>query len=149
MTKRTFKSELDTLVLAIRSKRVVARDPVGVSILADLDLALKNTRIQKRRRYLIWGLLIGRSIDRFTALFLRLKGRSPSGRQDTFNRRIRIICSNTRPLTSDLTIKADLNVVRTLRNDLFHTAGRHFNDSEMQTFVFKAARCALQFTLDL
>jgi|GEM_PF-3147946 len=149
MTRRSFRSELASLIFALRASSRITNDPSGRRILDDFDLALRYYRIERVKRYLVWGLLIGRSVDHFTSFFLLAKGASLLGARNTFNNRISRICSSRNPLTSNPTIGTDLDTVRQLRNDLFHNAGRHFTDTEMRTLVFDAVKCILQLNLDL
>jgi hypothetical protein len=102
--------------------------------------------MERTRKYLIWGLLIGRSVDSFTVFFLNIKHKKSN---DFFNSRIKRICEGARPLTSDPTIKADLLRVKDLRNELFHNSDRHLSDSEMEDLVFKSARSVQQLIKDI
>jgi hypothetical protein len=146
MTKKSFKKELESLLFAFGVSSISLSDPRASKVKDDFDHVLKCYYVRKTRRYLIWGLLIGRSVDSFTGFFLDAK---LSGFTGNFNDRINRICSTTSPLTSDLTIKSDLRTVKGLRNDLFHNSGRHLNDSEMEDFLFKSVRCVQQLIRDL
>jgi len=146
MTKRSFRSELKALTFALGPHPLVLTDPLASNVLKDLNQALDCCYVRKTRRNLIWGLLVGRSVDTFTVSFLSAKHE----RIDRwFNDRIIKICRSTNPLTTDPTLKADLLVVKDMRNDLFHNAGRLFNDSEIEEFMFKSTRCIQQLIRDL
>jgi len=155
MPRRSFKSELATLVFALGSNRRITSNPDGNNIFSDCNLARQYHSIRNRRKkYLLWSLLIGRSADSFTLFFTNEKGIIRIRPRNDFNNRILRICArgryrNQNPLTSDPTIQTDLDSVRLRRNDIFHNAGRHFNDNEMQEFVFKTVRCLQQLLLDL
>ena len=150
MTRRSFKSELKSLIFALRTNNRITGNTTGANILDDINLALNYYRVRKRKRYLIWGLLIGRSVDTFTSLFLSEKRETIGNRyRNTFNNRINKICRTTNPLTGDPTIKGDLDDVIAKRNELFHNSGRHFHDDEMKAFLFKSVKCFLQLLLDL
>jgi hypothetical protein len=149
MTRRSFRKELISLIFALRSNNKITASVQGSRILNDCDLALQYIKIRKEKRFLLWGLLVGRSVDSFTTFFLFKKGQTLPRRRNGFNGRIARICDLRNPLTSDPTIRSDLNIVRLMRNDLFHTSGRHFDSEEMRTFVFKSARSLLQLLLDL
>ena len=146
MTRRSFKNELGSLVFRFRIHVNSTNDPDEKNILDDFNLALQYHRLGRRRRFLIWGLLIGRSVDSFTRFFLTAKGVRIPG---TFNRRIGRICSSANPLTGDPTIRNDLHTIRRMRNDLFHNSGRHFTHTEMRTFVFNSVKCITQLISDL
>jgi hypothetical protein len=146
MTSRTFKSELDSLLFAFSTKSNALNHPLANKVKEDFNQALNWYRTEKKRRCLIWGLLIGRSVDSFTLFFLHAKGAPSRGK---FDDRIKRICRQQNPLTTDLTIRTDLDTVRLLRNSLFHEAGRHFNETEMQSFLFKSVRCLQQLIRDL
>lgn len=149
MTRRSFKSELLSLIFSLRTLITNISNPIANNVLDDFSKVLQYSRVRKEKRYLIWGLLIGRSVDSFTMLSVRRK--THSRRESTFNERIIEICGTggQPPLTNDPTIKDDLDEIRKLRNDLFHNAGRHLNDKEMKTFLFKSTRCLQQLILDL
>jgi len=149
MARRNFKSELLSLVFVLGTNPLIVADAFAKKILDDFHEALGNCRIKKERRFLIWGLLIGRSVDSFTNFFLFQKRASISGFGDTFNNRINRICRTRNPLTSDPTIITDLHIVKSMRNDFFHKSGEHFNDIQMRDFVFKSARCIQQLVSDL
>lgn len=150
MARRSFRTELDSLMLPLRALVRTVNNPAANKILDDFSEALQYYRLQRRRRYLIWGLLIGRSVDSFTSFFLSEKSESITNRyHDTFNNRIKKICRTNNPLTRDPTIRDDLDEIRDLRNDLFHNAGRHFADQEMQTFVFNSVKCIHHLIRDL
>jgi len=150
MPRNLFRSELETLIFALRPLVQTLHDPVIDRILRDLELTIEYSRLSECRRFLIWGLLIGRDVDSFTSFFLSSKRQSITNpRRDTFNNRINQICRTTNPLTSDPRIRGDLHTVRGLRNDLFHRAGKHFTPTEMQTFVFNSVKCIQQLIRDV
>lgn len=149
MARRNFKSELLSLVFVLDANPLITTDVSAKKILDDFHEALGNCRIKKERRFLIWGLLTGRSVDSFTKFFLSKKRASLPSRRDNFNNRINRICRSSSPLTSDPTIVGDLHVVRLMRNDLFHKSGEHFNDVQMEDFIFKSTRCIQQLVSDL
>ena len=143
MPRRSFRSEINSLLLAFQTKAIIIRDPVANRIMDDYRLALQYYRVRRQKKYLLWGLLVGRSVDAFTLFFIVLKGLDPR-RYNTFNRRIRQICHNQHPLTNNPAIQNDLNIVRNLRNDLFHNAGRHFTPIEIRRYVFSSIKALVQ-----
>lgn len=146
MTRRSFRSELKSLVFVLASHPKVSADPLAGNVVKDFDRALNCCYVRKTRRNLIWGLLVGRSLDTFTVFFLDTKR---IGSIKSFNNRILRICSPTSPLTADPAIETDLLRVKEMPNDLFHNAGRHFNDSEIEDFVFTSTKCIQQLISDL
>ena len=146
MTRRTFKSELETLVFILSSNRHIVMNPRAYTVIDDFRKAVSCYRVKKIRKYMIWGLLVGRSLDTFTVFFLRAKTRT---RINHFDSRIRRICNRRNPLTSNPAIQVDLLRIKDKRNELFHQAGRHFSDSEMEDFVFTTTRCITQLVGDL
>jgi hypothetical protein len=146
MTRRSFRSELTALIFILSSHPGLTTDLRITNVLNDFKTALACCNVKKNRKYLMWGLLIGRSLDTFTVFFLDAKRARPV---KWFNDRILRICDPANPLTSDPTIEADLLRVQDNRNDLFHTAGRHFNDGEMEDFVFTSTKCMQQLIGDL
>lgn len=137
MTKRTYESELSSLLFAYRTNAAKLHHPLAENVRNDLDRARNCRYSDQRGKNLIRGLLIGRSVDTFTVYFLLENHRNENG---TFDQRIRRICTGRAPLTTDPTVQADLNKVRELRNELFHKANRHFTYDEMNTFVFKSVK---------
>jgi hypothetical protein len=148
MTRRTLKTELEALTLALSTNAIIQADLSAQKIFDDFSEALSYSRMHKRKRYLIWGLLIGRSADSFTVFFLVHKHVTCIG-NDTFNNRIKTIINPRTPLTRDVTIISELHIVRDLRNNLFHNSGIHFTDQELQDFVFKTIKCIQQLLMDL
>ncbi len=148
MPRRSFRSELTSLLFAFQTKAVIIQNPVGNNIRNDFQLTLQYNRLRRQRKYLLWGLLIGRSVDSFLKFFLPLKLRTHR-QYDTFNKRIRRICSNRNPLTTNPTIKNDLDTVRKLRNDLFHNSGRHFTPDETRKYLFSSIRALVQLINDI
>ena len=146
MTRRSLKSELGSLVFILSSSRHIMANFQAINVLDDFRKVLSCNRVKKIRKYLIWGLLVGRSLDTFTVFFLASKGVTPFR---YFDQRIRRICRPSNPLTSDPTIQADLIRVKDKRNELFHQAGRHFSDTEMEDFMFTAIKCITQLVSDL
>jgi len=146
MTRRGFKSELEALVFILSTNPYIMRNPRARSVLDDFEKALSCYRVKKMRKYLIWGLLIGRSLDTFTVFFLASKRFRPIS---SFGHRIGEICDPNSHLTSDPAIQADLIRIKNRRNDLFHEAGRHFSDVEMEDFVFTTTKCITQLLSDL
>lgn len=146
MTRRSFRSELTALIFILSSHPGLTTNFRVTNVLDDLRTALTCSSVRKNRKYLIWGLLIGRSLDTFTVFFLDVKHERP---EPSFNHRILRICDPVNPLTSDPTIMADLLRVKNNRNDLFHNAGRHFNDGEMEDFVFRSTKSMQQLIGDL
>lgn len=146
MTRRSFRSELTALIFVLSSHPGLTIDLRVTNVLDDLRTALTCSNVKKNRRYLIWGLLIGRSMDTFTVFFLDAKHERPV---QSLDHRILRICDPANPLTSDPTIKADLLRVKNNRNDLFHNAGRQFNDGEMEDFVFTSTKSMQQLIGDL
>ncbi len=146
MSKRSFRSELRALTFALSPNPIVQTNALAGNVLKDLNQALDCCYVRRTRRNLIWGILMGRSVDTFTVLFLNEKNQA---NHPWLDKRIKEICRNTNPLISDLTIKADLLRVKDLRNDLFHNAGRLFNDVEIEEFMFKSAKCMQQLIRDL
>lgn len=150
MTKNRFRRELKSLIFALGPLARSLGNPVVSNILDDFGLTLRYSRLRERRRFLIWGLLIGRSVDSFTSFFLSEKNETITNcYRNTFNNRINKICRTTNPLTRNPTIKNDLRDVKDLRNELFHNAGRHFTEGEMRTFVYDSVKCVLQLIGDL
>ena len=146
MTRRSFKSELESLVFVLSSNRNIMINPQAINVLDDFRRALSCYRVERIRKYLIWGLLVGRSLDTFTVFFLASKGARPIR---YFDLRIRRICRQPNPLTSNPAIQDDLLRIKDKRNELFHNAGRHFSDAEMEDFVFTTTKCITQLLSDL
>ena len=161
MVRRSFNSELSSLIFILNAHPLITSDINARKIIDDFNETLAYNRMRQRRRYLIWGLLIGRCVDFFTEFFLIKKrrrinrgDRNRHGRpvSNTFNHRIEKICGNLRTcpaLTGDPSINADLHYVRDKRNDLFHEPGRHFSQLEMKNFVFKSVKSMMQLVSDL
>ena len=149
MTRRTFNSELESLFFALDSQPGVKGDVLGANIIEDITYSRHENSGPLKKKYLVWGFLIGRSIDQFTDLFLILKHERIPGNYNvnTFNRRINKIFRNG--LCSKPYLRNEIIHVKDMRNDLFHRANRHFNDQEIKRFIFKAVNCMVQFCADL
>lgn len=155
MPRRSFKSELETLIFALRANIRIASSPQTRGILNDFHDALRYNKLRERKRkFLIWGLLVGRSVDYFTKFFLVEKSIiSPRSRM-IFIRKIDRICgtgtcNRIRAITTNPLLVSELHIVRELRNDLFHIPGRHLNVTEMEDFIFKSVKCIHQLSTEL
>jgi hypothetical protein len=148
MTKRTLNSELQALCFAMSTNQDIQADALARKILDDFNETLLYARLHKPKRFLIWGLLIGRCADCFTKFYLNFKGVRCIG-QDKFSNRINTIINPINPLTTDMAIITDLHIVRDYRNDLFHQAGYHFSEPQMETFVFKTVNSIQQLLMDM
>jgi len=146
MSTKTLESELNALLLAFDTSVASLHEPLADNVRKDFDKLINYGSMDKISKHLIWGLLIGRSVDTFTVFFLNMKNKKSD---DFFNRRIKRICGGAKPLTSDPTIKVDLDRVKDLRNDLFHNSDRHLSDSEVEDLVFKSVRSIQQLIRDI
>ncbi len=159
MAANRFRRELEALAFAFNSSPQITANVTGAGIINDFSLVTQYYRMSQQRRYLLWALLIGRSVDSFTKFFLDQKGCPLPRGTDDFNQRILRICDPSQlkvralrtlpPLTSDLTIQTDLHGVRIKRNDIFHHAGTHFTPQQMQEFIFQTYRSLQQLMIDL
>jgi len=149
MTRRTYKTELDSLIFTLQSQQRVNRHIIGSNIIEDIKYSHQEKAGRKKKKYLVWGLLVGRSIDQFTDLFLILKRQRIPGNynRNTFNKRINKIFNQR--LCSKPYLKTELCHVKDMRNELFHKANRHFNDNEIKRFIFKSVTCMVQLCADL
>jgi len=148
MTKRTLKSELQALCLVMSTNPDIQADALACNILDDFNETLLYTRVHKHKRFLIWGLLVGRCADCFTTFYLNFKGVRCRG-TNNFHNRIDTIINPTTPLTTDMMVIADLHDVRDDRNHLFHQAGYHFTEPQMESFVFKTVKSIQQLLIDM
>jgi hypothetical protein len=146
MSTKTLESELNALLLAFDTRVASLHEPLADNVKKDFDKVISYNPMEKTSKHLIWGLLIGRSVDTFTVFFLNMKHQKSD---DFFNRRIERICGGARPLTRDPTIKVDLDRVKDLRNELFHNSDRQLSDSEIEDLVFKSARSIQQLIRDI
>lgn len=150
MPRRTFMTELKTMIYAMRGNNYITTSAIGNNIINDLTIIINYKKGYKQRRYLVWSLLIGRSVDCFPDFFLNHKRQPIVNRnQNTFRRRVNRIRDPNRNLTANPALIDDLTDVVDLRNDLFHNSGRHFNQTEMETFVFTTVNCIIQLINDL
>ena len=145
MSATQFRQEITLLLFTMRGNGIFSASRLGVNIINDMDIILNYQYGQIVRRYLTWGLCIGRSVDTFTLLFCRHKGVILPPRSG-FTARILEICNNH---VSDPTIIAELEYVRDRRNELFHEAGRHFTRNELRQFTFDAIKSMHQLLTDL
>jgi len=90
------------------------------------------------------GLLLGRSADTFTSIFLELKTHPNGG---NFKARINRIVRNN--LSSNRFVISDLHEVRCLRNDLFHKANKYYSITELRNFVYHSVNCMIQLCNDI
>lgn len=145
MSAEQFRQEITLLLFTMRGNRVFSASRLGVNIIDDMDIILNYQYGRIVRRYLTWGLCIGRSVDTFTLLFCRLKG-VPLPRFSGFTYRMRVICDN---YVIDPDFMTELEYVRDRRNELFHEAGRHFTRNELRQFTFYALKSMHQLLTDL
>ena len=136
MSAKKFRQEITTLLFIMRGNGIFSGSRLGVNIMNDMDIILNYQHGRLVRRYLTWGLCIGRSVDTFTNLFCRQKDSNWPPRSG-FTRRMNEIC-NTH--VSDPALRSELEYVRDRRNELFHEAGRHFTRNELRQFTFDAIK---------
>ena len=144
MSTQQFRQEINTLLFTMRGNQIFSNSQLGVNIINDMDIILNYQYGRIIRRYLTWGLCIGRSVDTFTDLFCRHKHANPV--PNNFNGRIDEICDNH---ASDPTIINQLTYVRRRRNELFHQASCHFTRDELRQFTFDAIKSMHQLLIDL
>ncbi|MBU0778057.1 hypothetical protein KKF82_07345 [Patescibacteria group bacterium] len=145
MSAEQFRQEINTLLFTMRGNGIFSASILGVNIINDMDIILNYQYGRIVRRYLTWGLCIGRSVDTFTKLFLMHKGVILPAFIG-FTPRIHEICNN---YVSDPNLKTELEYVRDRRNELFHEAGRHFTRNELRQFTFNAIKSMHQLLTDL
>ena len=144
MSAQQFQHEINLLLYTMRGNGIFSASIFGTAIMNDMNVVLNYQYGRIVRRYLTWGLCIGRSVDTFTKLFCGHK-HAILARND-FNGRIDEICDNH---VSDPTIKTELTYIRERRNELFHEAGRHFTRNELRQFTFNAIKSMHQLLTDL
>lgn len=145
MSVEQFRQEITLLLLTMRGNGIFSGSELGVNIINDMDIILNYQYGRIVRRYLTWGLCIGRSVDTFTVFFCNHKGVIPPPRSG-FNWRIGEICDNH---VSDPNIRNELQDVRGTRNDLFHNAGRYFTRNELRQYTFNAIKSMHQLLTNL
>ena len=144
MSAKQFRQEINILLFTMRGNRIFSASILGANIIRDMDIILSYQHGRIIRRYLTWGLCIGRSVDTFTKLFCSHKHATPV--RNNFNERIAEICNNH---VSDPTIETELTYIRERRNELFHEADRHFTRHELRKFTFDAIKSMHQLLIDL